>query len=160
MFIRKIRKSTYKIQTNIFFAAFKCYLLSQNYVYASALPSSPQKMLLLHFKSQRAKNLFKAISYREPWTIHVHVVSLFREILGSWDRDILFRIRFIPRQLLFGFSCLHNSTNGIYSLFIHWCLLKDRFHLRDDLPILVSHFYLLRDERKGRESTCVKAYLS
>ena len=28
-------------------------------------------------------------------------------------------------------------------------LLKDRFRLRNDLPILVSHFYPLRDERKG-----------
>ena len=28
----------------------------------------------------------------------------------------------------------------------------DRFRLRNDLPILVSHFYLLLDERKGRES--------
>ena len=32
----------------------------------------------------------------------------------------------------------------------------DRFRLRNDLPILVSHFYLQRDERKVRENARVK----
>ena len=36
---------------------------------------------------------------------------------------------------------------------------RDRFGLRNDLPILqnfcISHFYLLRDERKGRDSVRV-----
>ena len=32
----------------------------------------------------------------------------------------------------------------------------DRFRLESDLLVLVSHLYLLRDDRKGRESTRVK----
>ena len=32
----------------------------------------------------------------------------------------------------------------------------DQFRLKNDLPILVSYFYLLRDERKGRDSARVK----
>ena len=32
--------------------------------------------------------------------------------------------------------------------------LRDQFRLRDDLPILVGHFDILFDERKGRESVC------
>ena len=35
-------------------------------------------------------------------------------------------------------------------------LLKNRFRLINDFPILISHLYLLRHERKGGESACVK----